>query len=218
MVHFSHVPQGKEIQSLLLSLNRYLSDTYYVQGNAKQANPSGVCTRSFIFFCAFTNKYLKQLNENCHHYFDKPQKKFNHLLLRINMTQGFQDPKFSKECYKLTGSSFSAWSDMSYRERHVNLEVKSLVSDSSILAGRAPWLKKAGYIFHESIVNYSLNWLHGCDSQCLEYSPNNWLWGKHKSLLFFTNTHLLAICHSNWQRTCRSEKGHFWDSEKKKKQ
>lgn len=99
--------------------------TYYVQGSMKHANPSGTYMRSFAFFYAFTNKYLKQLKEKCHHYFDKPQKKFNHLLLGINMTQGFQDPRFSRERYKLTGSSFSAWCDMSCREkRHVNLEVE----------------------------------------------------------------------------------------------
>lgn len=166
-------------------------------------------------FCAFTNNCLKQLNEKCHRYFDKPQKKFNHLYSGINMTQGFQAPKFSRECYKLTGPSLSAWFDMWYSERHANLEVKSLISVSSLVARQAQWLKKAGYIFHKSIVNYSLNWLHSCDFQCLEHPANSWLWGKHKSL-FFPRTHLLAMCHPSSQRTCRSEKGYFWASIRKK--
>lgn len=155
---------------------------------------------------------LKQLNVKCHHYFDRPQKKFNHLHSRINMTQGFQDPEFSRECYKLTGSSLGARLDMRRRERHVALEVKSLISDHSILAGPAPWLKKAGYIFHKSIVNHSLNWLRSCDFQPLEYPPNSWLWEKHKSLLFPQTHNFLATCHPNSQRTLGSEKGHFWDT------
>lgn len=42
----------KEKEFVLLLLNRYLSSTYYVQGNVKYSSLSGMCTRIIHnFFC-----------------------------------------------------------------------------------------------------------------------------------------------------------------------
>lgn len=104
MVDSFHGPKGKEIH-----------DAFTQQIFIKHIQCPRQCKRQQLrhvdkichLFCAFKNKNLKQLKESFHHYFDEPQKKCNHLYSRFKVTQGFQDPKFSGECYRLTGSSAS---------------------------------------------------------------------------------------------------------------
>lgn len=101
----STFPQEKKPTAL--SRHSYFSSTLVGTGDAKAGN---LCSVSRITHLsrAFLIKCLKQLNEKCHHDFDKPPKKFNRLSSRINTSQGLQDPKFSRECSKLTGSPLHA--------------------------------------------------------------------------------------------------------------
>lgn len=119
MVDSFHGPKGKEIH-----------DAFTQQIFIKHIQCPRQCKRQQLrhvdkichLFCAFKNKNLKQLKESFHHYSDEPQKKCNHLYSRFKVTQVFQDPKFSGECYRLTGSSASVWFDMRCTGRHANLK------------------------------------------------------------------------------------------------
>lgn len=105
MVYASHVLKGKQIHDA--SPQRILIKHIRCARQWEVRQPSQHVCKIIHVFCAFTNKCLKRLNEKCHPYFDKPQKTFNCLHSRINTTQGFQDPDFSRECSKLTGSPLS---------------------------------------------------------------------------------------------------------------
>ena len=105
-VHSPYVPKGQEIHGAFTQQMLVKHTLRAGQGGDRQ--PFQHAHKIVHLFCAFTNTCLKRFNVKCHRYFDRPQKKFNHLRSRINMTQGFQDPEFSREYSKLTGSSQSS--------------------------------------------------------------------------------------------------------------
>ena len=89
MVDSLHAPKGKEIH-----------DAFTQQIFIKHIRCPRQCKRQQLrhvdkichLFCTFKNKSLKQLNESCHHYFDKPQK-MQPPLLKVQGDQGFSRPK-----------------------------------------------------------------------------------------------------------------------------